>query len=351
MTDPAPQTALVLCLALMGAAIAWAVGHHAGRLGARLGLLDFPDPAGGRKLHAAVTPLVGGLAVVATAVLASLALLLMLDWPEARLEIAWFGIVTLGMFLIGAADDRFGLSAPFRLGIATALLLLALARVPGFQVDFLLFAGQDRLVLLSGLMGLGFTLLCLVGFLNAVNMADGKNGLVIGQALIWSVVLAFRLPPHLLPLVAALGAALAVLFLYNMRGALFLGDGGSYALSASFGLLAILAWNKGFADMRADDVALIFAIPVFDTLRLIAQRVAQGKTPFTPGRDHLHHYLHAHWGWPRPLPWVLAIVAVPNALALLFPGTGLLWLGVTLVLYILLLAIAIRPAPAPEPAE
>jgi hypothetical protein len=30
------------------------------------------------------------------------------------------------------------------------------------------------------------TLICLVGFLNAVNMADGKNGLVIGQALIWS---------------------------------------------------------------------------------------------------------------------------------------------------------------------
>ena len=93
-----------------------------------------------------------------------------------------------------------------------------------------------------------------------------------------------------------------------------------------FGLLGIYAWNHGFADVRADDIALIFAVPVFDTLRLIIFRLWQGKSPFTPGRDHLHHYLHARWGWPRPLGWVLTLVAVPNLLAIAFPGTAMLWL-------------------------
>jgi UDP-GlcNAc:undecaprenyl-phosphate GlcNAc-1-phosphate transferase len=216
-------------------------------------------------------------------------------------------------------------------------MLAAIAQVPEFAVTFLRFSGQHQLILLEGLAGIGFSLLCFVGLLNAVNMADGKNGLVIGQALLWSAILYPRLPEPARFLVLAVGAALAVLLVFNLRGRLFLGDGGSYGLSAIFGLLAIYAWNQGFDRMRADDVALIFAVPVFDTLRLIAHRLAQGKSPFTPGRDHLHHYLHARWGWPRPLPWVLALVALPNMAALLWPGTAWIWLLVTLAGYLLLL--------------
>jgi UDP-GlcNAc:undecaprenyl-phosphate GlcNAc-1-phosphate transferase len=248
--------------------------------------------------------------------------------------------------VVGAADDRFGLTAPFRLAFGTALLLLAIAQVPDFQLNFLLFAGQGQLVLMPGLIGVGFTLLCLVGLLNAVNMADGKNGLVIGQALIWAGVLMVRLPAEMLPLMVAIAAALAVLLYYNMRGRLFMGDGGSYGLSAMFGLLAIYAWNRGFADMHADDLALIFAVPVYDTLRLIVHRIAVGKTPFTAGRDHLHHYLYARWGWPRPLPWVLALVAIPNLGAILLPGTGVIWLGVTFIGYLALVWASIRPVAA-----
>jgi UDP-GlcNAc:undecaprenyl-phosphate GlcNAc-1-phosphate transferase len=330
-------TALVTTL--LGALIALCVGVRAMEVGTALRLLDFPDPAGGRKLHARVTPLVGGVAVVAAAILSVLFLL-----PDAegsrRAMLLWFLFTVSGLFLVGAMDDRFGLGARSRLAIASAFLLAAIAQVPDFSVAFLLFSGQQDLVLFAPLVGVGFTLLCFVGLLNAVNMADGKNGIVIGQALIWSAVLMFRLPADMLPLISGIAGALAVLFVFNMQGRLFLGDSGSYGLSAMFGLLAIYAWNHGFADMRADDIALIFAIPVFDTLRLIVWRVSQGKSPFTPGRDHLHHYLHARWGWPRPLPWLLALVAIPNALAIAFPGTGLIWLAFTLVAYFALIWVA-----------
>jgi UDP-GlcNAc:undecaprenyl-phosphate GlcNAc-1-phosphate transferase len=324
-----------LLMAATGALVALLTGLFAMRLGTWLVLLDFPD--GDRKLHAGVTPLVGGIGLVAAALLAS-GIMLFIDVPGTdRSVLFWFMVTTLGIFLIGIADDRINLTAPTRLGAASALLLAAIAQVPGFSVSFLLFAGQGELLLLPSLVGIGFTLLCFVGFLNAVNMADGKNGLVMGQAIIWSIVLMFRLPQSMLPLMAAIAGALVVLFWFNMKGKLFLGDGGSYGLSAMFGLLAIYAWNQGFADMHADDVALIFAVPVFDTIRLIAHRSLQGKSPFTPGRDHLHHYLYTRWGWPAPLPWVLGLVAVPNFLALLFPGTGLIWLGVTLIGYFVML--------------
>jgi UDP-GlcNAc:undecaprenyl-phosphate GlcNAc-1-phosphate transferase len=330
---------LALVTTCLGAAIALAIGWRAMDIGKALGLLDFPDPNGGRKLHAKVTPLVGGLAVVLAAIVSGLLLLPTAD-PAQRTTLLWFLGTVGGLFLVGAMDDRMGLGARTRLAAASGILLAAIAQVPDFSVAFLLFSGQEDLVLFPPLLGVGFTLLCFVGLLNAVNMADGKNGIVIGQAIIWSTVLMLRLPSDMLPLMTGIAGALVVLFLFNMQGRLFLGDSGSYGLSAMFGLLGIYAWNHGFADMRADDVALIFAVPVFDTLRLIVWRLAQGKSPFTPGRDHLHHYLYARWGWPRPLPWLLALVAIPNYLAVLVPGTALLWLLFTLVAYAALIAFA-----------
>ncbi len=340
-----PQAALTACL---GALIALVVGLRAMEIGKALRLLDFPDPEGGRKLHAKVTPLVGGLGVVLAALASGLLILPQLEEP-LRAMLLWFLGTVCGLFLVGAMDDRFGLSARTRLVAASAFLLAAITQVPDFSVAFLLFSGQQELMVLPALLGMGFTLLCFVGLLNAVNMADGKNGIVIGQALIWSAVLMLRLPPDILPLTSGIAGALAVLFVFNMQGRLFLGDSGSYGISAMFGLLAIYAWNHGFADMRADDVALIFAVPVFDTLRLIVWRMSQGKSAFTPGRDHLHHYLHARWGWPRPLPWLLALVALPNMLAIAFPGTALVGLAVTLVGYLGLIWLAtveprVRPA-------
>jgi UDP-GlcNAc:undecaprenyl-phosphate GlcNAc-1-phosphate transferase len=331
----------------LGALIALIVGMNAMPIGQALRLLDFPDPAGGRKLHAKITPLVGGVAVLLAALVSGVFLLPDIEGGR-RAMLLWFLFTVSGLFLVGAMDDRFGLGARTRLAIASAFLLAAIAQVPDFSVAFLLFSGQQDLILFPPLLGVGFTLLCFVGLLNAVNMADGKNGIVIGQALIWSTILMLRLPPDMLPLITGIGGALAVLFVFNMKGRLFLGDSGSYGLSAMFGLLAIYAWNHGFADMRADDVALIFAVPVFDTLRLIVWRVAQGKSPFTPGRDHLHHYLHARWGWPRPLVWLLALVAIPNYLAVLFPGTALIWLVVTLVGYFgLIWAATTEPSRSP----
>src|SRR3546814_9730280 len=48
-----------------------------------------------------------------------------------------------------------------------------------------------------GLLAGPFTLLCLLGFQNAVNMADGTNGLVIGLGLGWVALLLLHAPPEL----------------------------------------------------------------------------------------------------------------------------------------------------------
>ena len=335
-----------LCAAI-AAVIAVVIGRAARPIGTALGLLDYPDDPGGRKRHAGVTPLVGGFAVTVVTIVAVAATIAVApDYGvQVRRDLVRLAAAVVGMFIIGVADDRFELSVRTRLAIATLVLLVVIVAVPDFAVAFVRFGRAPTLALLGG-WGTPFTLLCLVGLLNAVNMADGKNGIVIGLALIWSAFLLVHLPPTILPVMAAGAAALAVLFVFNLRGRLFLGDGGSYALSALFGLLAIYAYNHAFAVVGADDVALLFALPVYDTLRLLVSRLIERRSPFAGGRDHLHHYLHGWLGWPRGLYVYLALAAVPNAAAALVPGSALAWLGMTAIAYAAVLVIARRGVAA-----
>ncbi|PZN93459.1 MAG: hypothetical protein DCF31_12520 [Alphaproteobacteria bacterium] len=318
--------------AILSLLIALLVGFFARPLGEALLLLDFPDTDGGRKRHATVTPLVGGLAV-AIAIVGG-AWLSAVIVPEAApaLHLGWLAGSVAVMFAIGIADDRFHLSPILRLGAALTVLLLVISEAPDFSLAFLRFSGTGETWLL-GRLGDAFTLLCLVGLLNAVNMADGKNGIVTGMGLIWAVILALHAPSAMLPVLAAAAVALAVIWGFNMAGKLFLGDAGSYAISAFFGLAAVYVYNHDFEVMRADDVAVLFAIPVFDTVRLMVVRVAHRRSPFEGDRNHLHHHLYASIGWPRGLWIYLALVAVPNAGAVLLPGTGLAWLVVSFVAY------------------
>src|SRR3546814_2507739 len=69
-----------------------------------------------------------------------------------------------------------------------------------------------------GLLAGPFTLLCLLGFQNAVNMADGTNGLVIGLGLGWVSLLLLHAPPELTVFLWLLGAALLTTLPFNLAG-------------------------------------------------------------------------------------------------------------------------------------
>jgi UDP-GlcNAc:undecaprenyl-phosphate/decaprenyl-phosphate GlcNAc-1-phosphate transferase len=71
----------------------------------------------------------------------------------------------------------------------------------------------------------------------------------------------------------------------------YLGDAGSTMLGF------VLAWllitnTQGMIPTFAPVYALWFlAIPLFDTVNLLIKRPLRGRSPFSPGCDHLHHMI------------------------------------------------------------
>ena len=289
--------------------------QYAERICTSLRLMDIPD---GRKKHNAPTPLMGGVTLLGAFVPVALAYIIMSAserWFGSLL--IWVGCVS-AMALVGLGDDRHSLSPRLRLIISFLVFSTAAAVDPTFNIRVLDF-NLPPLTLGLGTWWLAiiFTVICCVGLLNAVNMADGKNGLVLGLSLGWLGILSLRATGPLLPLTGIFAAVLAILLIFNMRGRLFIGDGGAYAIATAIGLLAIMIYNTpGTETLRAvsaDELVLLFVVPVADSFRLTYKRLRQGRSPMSADRDHLHHHLQDRFGWPSGLMIYLIIAFLPYA--------------------------------------
>jgi UDP-GlcNAc:undecaprenyl-phosphate GlcNAc-1-phosphate transferase len=298
-----------LFLVLASAAWTLAVIRYAMPLGQRLGVLDVPG-AQPHKAHAGPTPLVGGIACIPPVIVTLLIVSSLGEGRAHEMASAWSmaGAVFV-TFLIGYFDDRRHIHAWKRLLLCGLVFAIALYFAPAFMVPALNFQTLGVKVDL-GLLAAPFTILCLLALQNAVNMADGRNGLVIGMTVIWIAALLSYSNHFAMIYLTPFLAALALVLAANLRGRLFLGDAGTYAIGAFMGLMII--WlhhaNVGLYTM---DVVTIVLVPVADMIRLFVTRLARGGHPFEAGRDHLHHLLGDTWGWKRGRLIYWAMVAIP----------------------------------------
>ena len=280
-----------------------------------LGIMDVPDA---RKQHRSATPLMGGVAIELALLPVAAFLILFVTPPAWQQPLLIWLVCTAAMTLVGLADDRHTLSARDRLMISFLVFGSAAIVSPLFNIRVLTFDLLNfQIGLGTGWIAIIFTTICCVGLVNAVNMADGKNGLVIGLCIGWLILLALRAPPAFIPMIAVLLAILTILLMFNLRGRLFLGDGGAYGLASAIGLLAVMVYNSpgvhaGRA-IAADELMLLFAVPVIDSFRLTFVRMRRGQSPMAADRDHLHHHLQNRFGWPGGLVVYLLMALVPAA--------------------------------------
>jgi UDP-GlcNAc:undecaprenyl-phosphate GlcNAc-1-phosphate transferase len=72
---------------------------------------------------------------------------------------------------------------------------------------------------------------------------------------------------------------------------IFMGDAGSMFVGLSVIWLLTMGTQGEQASFRPVTALWICAIPLMDMLAIVVRRYKNGKSPFKPDRDHLHHIL------------------------------------------------------------
>jgi len=272
-------------------------------------LLDSPDAK--RKLHRTVTPLVGGLAVFPAIGLACIEAVGAGAKDDA---VAILYAVVFGFFLIGYSDDRVHIRPSRRLLLTLALFAGLILMTPGLMPEAFVFGGV-AIPVGSGTVAL-LAIFAASGALNAINMADGQDGLCTGLLLIWCGFLALTLDTPYANAATITGSALVVVLLFNLVGLVFLGDIGAYGVGAF--VIGLMLTGAGSGAIDHGQIVTLLTIPVVDCIWLMIERKHGGHSPFDPDRQHLHHILQESLG-----RW-LSLVAY---LGMVIAGAGLAWLG------------------------
>ncbi len=273
---------------------------------ARLGIVDEPD--GRRKLHHSAIPLGGGVAIcVAIELAISIQSLLPNSRPLSLDTFYFMGLlvaVTL-IVIVGLLDDRFQLRGRQKLvgqTVAASVLVasgLVVERIQVFSWSFEL-----------GLLAVPFTLLWLVGAINALNLIDGVDGLATGVGVILSLGIAgmAAMTGHETDALVALALCGALLgfLIYNFPPAsIYLGDTGSMLIGLLLGALAIRCSLKGPATVALAAPTVIWTIPMFDVGMAILRRKLTGRSIYDTDRGHLHHcFLRKGFSNRSTLIWV-----------------------------------------------
>lgn len=302
-----------------------------------LGVIDHPG-AQDHKKHSKPTPLVGGLAAIPPSMV-MLVYLYSTGFASDAQTTAVLALLLagLGSMLVGFFDDRRHIPAMIRLILCAIIFLAAIAIGPEFSVTTLDIQGL-AFSLQLGVLSVPFTVLCLLAFQNAVNMADGRNGLVTGLILIWLVTLLSYKPGFLVLPLLALTLSVLLVTAANIDGRLFLGDAGTYGLGAIIGLSTIWVHRQNIG-LHTIDVAIMFFFPICDMLRLIVFRILNGHHPFAADHHHLHHYLDRSIGWMWGRKIYLFAAALPIILGRLEVIGKISCLCLAAVLYACLILI------------
>jgi len=268
------------------------------------------------------TPTLGGLLLIAAAILGTVIV------APPSLPVALAILTMAGFGGIGLADDllkvrrgqNLGLRARERLALQTLL-----AAVIAVYVYVALPEGATLLLPWVGRVNLGwvyipFAVVFILGFVNAVNLSDGLDGLAAGLTAIAAgayVAVAFRAGWPDVGLLGAGVAGAAVGFLwFNAHPAeVIMGDVGSNALGAVLAAMAIVTKTELL-------LVVVGAVFVAEAVSVIAQVLYFKRTG--GGRIFRMSPLHHHFelsGWTEPQTvvrfWLLAVVAALVGLMLL----------------------------------
>jgi len=292
--------------------------------------------ADGPKTHYANkgTPSMGGLIIILCTIAPTL---LWGNLSNVYVQVAALSMVLFG--LVGLVDDALKVRRKQSLGLRPTqkiLIQLGLAAVVGLLFIWMGSRGQfslylsfpffKELVPYLGWFYLPWIVFILVGSSNAVNLADGLDGLAIGLTLIsasaltaltyvaghanWSQYLSIARVPLAAELTvfagALTGACLGFLWFNCHPAQVFMGDVGALSLGGTMAVIALLI-KQEFLLFTVAGVFILEALSVL--LQVSYFKVSGGKRIFRMAPLH-HHFELSGWAEEKVVIrfWILGII-------------------------------------------
>jgi UDP-N-acetylmuramyl pentapeptide phosphotransferase/UDP-N-acetylglucosamine-1-phosphate transferase len=236
-----------------------------------------------RSSHREPTPQGGGLAVVASTILVTLAAALamgdMVLEPAAQLPLVLGATVFIA--IVGAIVDLRPVAIPARLVLQTAAAVAIIVALPAdMSVASALPWWVERAMLLF----------CLLWFVNLVNFMDGIDWMTVVEVVpiaagLTLIGIAGALPPPAIIVALALGGAMVGFAPFNRPVAkIFLGDAGSLPIGLLLGWLLLLLAARGH-------VAAALLLPLYylaDATITLLRRLVNGEPFWQAHRTHFY---------------------------------------------------------------
>ena len=254
------------------------------------------------QLHAqkAGTPTMGGLLIVATAVISAILSLFM---ESAISTILVLSLITIILYCYtGYQDDikkihkkqNKGLSARGKLALQIIVALLPalyMVYVDKTAINIFNIWNIDLGMWLYPI----FAIFVVIGSSNAVNLTDGLDGLAGGCSFLAFTTLAILCQINdytgLAIIAAAIaGSCLGFLYFNKFPAKIFMGDTGSLALGGALGTLAILSKNEFWLLF----IGIIFIIETLSVIIQVTSFKTTGKRVFKMSPIH-HHFELCGW--------------------------------------------------------
>lgn len=264
-------------------------------------LMDKPNQ---RSSHSSRTPTLGGIAFFYTLIFALFFIRGRDVFDEAMYIIPGLTI----LFIVGLKDDLVVISPGAKL-LSQVFAIAFILTNPSFTIHSLNgFLNISEIPYYLYLIIGGFMMLTII---NSYNLIDGIDGLasVVGIVIMVIYTTIFYLTEeYFFALVAiTMNASLMAFLGFNLSSdkKIFMGDTGSLIVGFVISVLTIkfLALRPDsytelpFLLENAPLIAIsILIVPLFDTARVFAIRIANKKAPFSPDRNHTHHVLIDYWG-------------------------------------------------------
>ena len=195
-------------------------------IGKKIGLMDMPKEG---KIHSKPIPMIGGLILFFSIIIS---LIFTENFIEQK-KYVLFAYLSI-LFLVGFIDDKFNVHSYIRILLILIISIVFILSYDFFLIEKIFFKNLNS-EYYFGKFKIIVTLTCILLLYIAMNMADGINGLIISFSILAILIFKYFIFLSNFNFIdIAILTSLIILFFFNYKNKIFLGDSGTTLLASYF---------------------------------------------------------------------------------------------------------------------